>query len=142
MWAVQAAAGAPAAGSTTPAAPQTAGIQLEDGPSGTAILLVTAASAGSWGNNVRLAVDHNTPAGTPAFNLTVTLVDSSTPPVALTTEVYRNLTLDPTSPNYAVAVVNNASTLVQLALVGSPAATDLPAPTGTVGGARRSTPAA
>ena len=49
------------------------------------------------------------------------------------TEVYRNLTLDPTSPNYAVAVVNNASALVQLALVGTPAATDLPAPTGTVG---------
>jgi uncharacterized protein len=131
-WVVRVAA-APAAGSTTPAAPQTAGILIEEAPSGTAILQVTAASAGSWGNNVRLAVDYNTPAGTAAFNLTVTLVDSSTPPVALTTEVYRNLTLDPSSPNYAVAVVNNASALVQLALFGSPAATALPAPTGTLG---------
>jgi Bacteriophage tail sheath protein len=131
-WVVRVAA-APAAGSTTPAAPESAGIVIEEAPSGTGVLQVTAASPGSWGNNVRLAVDYNTPAGTPAFNLTVTLVDSSSPPAALTTEVYRNLTLDPTSPNYAVAVVNNASALVQLALVETPAATALPAPTGTVG---------
>src|SRR5208282_2985602 len=104
----------------------------EDEPSGTPILQVTAASPGSWGNSVRLAVDHNTPAGTAGFNLTVTLVDSSSPPVALATEVYRNLTLDPSKPSYAVAVVNNASALVQLSLVGTPAATALPAPTGTV----------
>jgi len=128
-WVVRVAA-APTAGSTTPAAPESAGIVIEEAPSGTGVLQVTAASPGSWGNNVRLAVD---PAGTAAFNLTVTLVDSSSPPAALTTEVYRNLTLDPTSPNYAVAVVNNASALVQLALVGTPAVTALPAPTGTVG---------
>ena len=131
-WVIRVAA-APPAGSTVPAPPQTAGILIEEEPSGTAILQVTAASPGSWGNSVRLAVDYNTPPGTAAFNLTVTLVDSSSPPVALTTEVYRNLTLDPSSPNYALAVVNNASALVQLALVGTPAATALPAPTGTVG---------
>src|SRR5208282_5796333 len=104
----------------------------EDEPSGTPILQVTAASPGSWGNSVRLAVDHNTPAGTAAFNLTVTLVDSSSPPIALATEVYRNLTLDPSKPGYAVAAVNDASALVQLELVGTPTATALPAPTGTV----------
>ena len=131
-WVVRVAA-APPAGSTDPAAPGSAGIVIEDAPSGTGVLQVTAASPGSWGNNVRLAVDYNTSAGTAAFNLTVTLVDSSSPPVALTTEVYRNLTLDPSSPNYALAVVNNASALVQLALVGTPATTALPAPTGTVG---------
>jgi hypothetical protein len=131
-WVVRVAA-APPAGSTDPAAPGSAGIVIEDAPSGTGVLQVTAASPGSWGNNVRLAVDYNTSAGTAAFNLTVTLVDSSSPPIALTTEVYRNLTLDPSSPNYALAVVNNASALVQLALVGTPATTALPAPTGTVG---------
>jgi len=130
-WVVRVAA-APAAGAATPAPPQAAKIQIEDEPSGTPILQVTAASPGSWGNSVRLAVDHNTPAGTAAFNLTVTLVDSSSPPIALATEVYRNLTLDPSKPGYAVAVVNDASALVQLELVGTPSATALPAPTGTV----------
>src|SRR5271167_3093332 len=85
-WVVRVAA-APAAGSTDPAAPESAGIVIEEAPSGTGVLQVTAASPGSWGNNVRLAVDYNTPAGMTAFNLTVTLVDSSSPPVALTTEV-------------------------------------------------------
>ncbi len=113
--------------------PATASIQIEDKVSGgTPILEADAASPGNWGNSVRLAVDFNSSAPATRFNLTVTQVDSSTPPVAQATETYRNLTLDPTDPNYALAVVNNASALVSLKLVGSPAATDLPVATGTV----------
>jgi len=125
-WVVRVAAGPPAA------APVAAAIQIEDHPAGTAILLACAASPGRWGNSVRLAVDYNTIAPTSRFNLTVTSVDTSSPPAAVATEVYRNLTLDPSDAGYAVAVVNNASTLVQLSLVGTPAATALPAATGTV----------
>jgi uncharacterized protein len=132
-WVVRVAA-APPAGSPSPppaavAPPQTAAIQIKDS-SGTPVLLATAASPGSWANNVRLAVDYNTAPSTASFNLTVTLVDSSTPPIALSTEVYRNLTMSASDPNNAVAVVNDASALVQLSFVGTP--TTLPAPTGTM----------
>jgi uncharacterized protein len=120
-WVVRVAAGSPA----------TAATQIED-THGAAILLATAISPGSWGNNIRLAVDYNTTAPTASFNLTVTQVDSSTPPIALATEVYRNLTLSSADPNNALAVVNNASALVHLALIGTP--TTLPAQTGTISG--------
>ena len=112
--------------------PKAAAIEVEDKPGGTAILLATAASEGIWGGSVRLSVDYASTAPATRFNLTVSLVDASNPPVTRTTEVYRNLTLDPSDANYALAVVNGASALVDLALVGTPAATVLPAATGTV----------
>lgn len=136
-WVVRV-AGAPPPGSSSPAPPGAATTQIPD-TSGTNVMTVTAAgpgssgiapSPGSWGNSVRLAVDYNTTVPGSSFNLTVTQVDSSSPPNAVVTEVYRNLTLNPSDANYAVAVVNNASALVQLSLIGTP--TTLPAPTGTV----------
>ena len=122
-WVVRVAAGSPA-----PAATQIESMSHTPAP----ILLATAISPGNWGNSVRLAIDYNTTAPTASFNLTVTQVDSTTPPIALVTEVYRNLKLTSADPNNAVAVVNNASALVQLSLIGTP--TTLPAPTGTVSG--------
>lgn len=113
--------------------PQTASIQLGDG-SGTAVLRADAANPGRWGNFVRLSVDHDTADPAHRFNLTVTRVGSSTPPAPLATEIYRNLSLDPADSNFAISVVNDASTLVHLSLVGTPATTDLPAPTQTRGG--------
>jgi uncharacterized protein len=127
-WVVRVAA-APPPGSSSPALPGTATTQIPD-TSGTNILTVTAASPGSWGNSVRLAVDYNTTAPGSSFNLTVTQVDSSSPPIAVVTEVYRNLTLNASDPNYAVAAVKDASALIQLSVIGTP--TTLPAPTGTV----------
>jgi len=127
-WVVRVAA-APAPGSSSPAAPGTATTTVPD-PTGASILTATAAGAGGWGDSVRLAVDYNTTAPGSSFNLTVTQVDTSTPPVAVATEVFRNLTLNPSDANYAVAMVNAGSALVQLSLVGTP--TTLPAPTGTV----------
>jgi uncharacterized protein len=113
-----------------------ASIEMLDAPSGgTAVLTASAASPGSWGNAVRLAVDYNTAVPGTGFNLTVTRVDNSSPPNTLATEVYRNLVLDPTSSSFAPAVVNAASALIQLALVSTPAATDRPAQTGTVSAA-------
>jgi phage tail sheath protein FI len=135
-WVVRVAAEPPPGSPTPPpdavAPPQTASAQIEDRAGGTALLQVTAASAGSWGNRVRLSVDYNTTAPASRFNLTVTLVDTSTPPASLVTEVYRNLSMVASDASYVVAVVNNASALVHLAVVGTPAATAVPAPTGTV----------
>jgi uncharacterized protein len=122
-------AGAPAPGDTTPALPETATVQIQD-KDGNQALTATAASPGKWGNSVRLAVDYNTQAPGTSFNLTVTQVDSSTPPTTLTTEIYRNLTLTPSDASYAVNVVNNASALVRLS--AGDAGAGLPAPTGTV----------
>jgi uncharacterized protein len=125
-WAVRVAAGS--------SQPSLASIQIEESPGGTAILTATASSPGSWGNFIRLAVDYNTATPGTGFNLTVTLVDNSSPPNTLSSEVYRNLVLDPSSSSFAPAVVNAASALIQLALVGSPSTTALPASTGTVSG--------
>ena len=122
--------------------PGLATAEIED-KTGSTVLVAAAASPGKWGNSVRLAVDYDTlvpPATTnppaPSFNLTVTQVDSSNPPIVLATEVYRNLTLTlgATDPNYALAVVNNSSALTQLSLPqGGGTPTTLPEPTGTVG---------
>ena len=62
----------------------------------------------------------------------VAIARSSSPPIALVTEVYRNLTLNPSDSNYAVNVVNSASALITLQLSVSGTPTTLPAPTGTV----------
>ena len=113
-----------------------AAIEIQENPGGTPVLTASAASPGSWGNSVRLAVDYNTAVPGTGFNLTVTQVDSSSPPNTVATEVYRNLVLDPTSSSFAPAVVNAASALIQLALVGtqSPGSKVVPAQTGTVSG--------
>lgn len=123
------------ASSTSQAALGLAAIDMADSAtSTTAILTATAASPGVWGNQVRLAVDYNTAAPGSGFNLTVTLVDKSSPPNTTATETYRNLVLDSTSASFAPSVVNAASALIQLQAASTAAPTDRPAPTGTVGG--------
>ena len=120
-WVVRVAGGSPAA----------AAIEILDKPGGTGVLIATAASAGVWGERIRLAVDYATTDPARLFNLTVTLVDGGTPAQAVATEVYRNLNLTAGDPANAVTVVNAASSLIQLS---SPAA-GLPAATGTVSSA-------
>ena len=135
-WVVRVAAAA-APGSPTPAPksadapPLAASTQINDS-NNSAVMTVTAASPGSWGDSIRLAVDNNTPDPTTSFNLTVTQVDSSNPPIALVTEVYRNMTVGASDPNNVQEVVNSASALINVTLTGSQGT--LPAPTGTVSG--------
>lgn len=118
-----------------PAGPVAASTTIPTQHSVGAPLTATATSEGGWGDGIRLAVDYNTSAPGASFNLTVTQVDSSSPPVAVTTELHRNLTLNPTDPNYALSVVNARSNLVQLKFASAPPTgnTDLPEPNGTVG---------
>jgi len=93
-----------------------------------AALTVTASSPGKWGNNLQIGIDYNTkPSG--LFNLVVRQVDSiSKPTQVLDSEIYRNLSMTGTSPNYAIGVVNTASALVQLTDLGT---NTLPATTGS-----------
>ena len=99
-------------------------------------LVFSAASPGVWGNNVQVTITSPIPpvgnlTPTPdRFNLTVQEVVNGS---VVDTETYLNLTLNPTDPNNALAVVNAESSLVQLALppgVTVPT-TPLPAVTGT-----------
>jgi uncharacterized protein len=95
-----------------------------------ATLTVTASSPGVWGDNLQVGIDYNThPASSSLFNLVVRQVDSITKPTqVLNSEVYRNLSMSSSNPNYAIGVVNAVSALVQLTDLGTGAA---PASTGT-----------
>jgi hypothetical protein len=91
-------------------------VTLNDG-SGNPALVVTAATPGAWGNNVRLDVDYATTNPDSSFNLTVARYDlQGAKFVATVTEKYLNLSLNSRSANYALGVVNAASQLVKLAL--------------------------
>jgi phage tail sheath protein FI len=82
-------------------------------------LVVNAASEGVWGNNLQVGAEAVVGGGSPpssSFNLAVRELSAGTTPQVLKTEVFRNLVMDPASPNYVVDVVNNGSALVQLHL--------------------------
>jgi hypothetical protein len=75
---------------------------------------VNAASEGAWGNNVQVGVDAPTGIPSGAFNLAVREVTPGPASQVAASEVFRNVVMDPTSPNYVVDVVNNGSALIQL----------------------------
>ena len=98
---------------------------------GSAVLTVSAASAGLWGNTLRVDIDHRTGDAT-LFNLTVTRYDSDRSDASpIAQEQYLALSLDSTSTRYAENVVNNASKLIQVAVKSG--ATGTPAACGTTG---------
>jgi phage tail sheath protein FI len=107
-----------------------AAIALEDRASGSKVLTVTAESPGKWGNNVLIDVDYDTTDPATQFNLTATetITDNGTTRV-VATERFRNLVLDTSKTNDALAVVNSGSTLIRLSKA---AANTRPAQTGTV----------
>jgi phage tail sheath protein FI len=111
---------------------QVAAIQIADSATGGApVLLVTAVDPGAWGNNIRIDVDHGTTDPANRFDLNVTLVGTVGGRLqTVTTESFRNLSLDPLDREYVVDVVENGSKLIRVDLVGAPA--NLPAETGTV----------
>jgi len=102
-WVVRVAAGAP----------QAAQLTLQGGSPAQNTLAVQAANPGSWGNNVQTAVVL-LPGGA-TFNLAVReAVTANGKTTVLNSEIFRNLTMDKSKPNYAVSVVNAGSQLVQL----------------------------
>jgi phage tail sheath protein FI len=83
------------------------------------VLDVTAATPGTWGNNVRLDVDYATANPDSSFNLTVVRYDLQNGNlVPVENESYANLSMNNRSSNYALNVVNNGSKLIRLALSG------------------------
>jgi len=104
-----------------------------------AALAVRANSAGRWGNELRVAVDGNTPVAG-EFNLRVS--ETSTTGgriVVLRQEIFRNLSMESAGPNFVDAVVNDANTgskLVTVAARGS----DAPLANGTLSGPHTTNP--
>jgi uncharacterized protein len=79
------------------------------------VLDATASSEGLWGNYLRLDVDYATSNPDSTFNLTVTEYTSNGAQLVVKrTESHRNLSMDSSSAQYAVSVVNDASALLRL----------------------------
>src|SRR5271156_5745441 len=107
------------------------GMASSAGANVTPVLLATAASPGQWGNNVLIEVDYGTTDPTTLFNLTITEVSVSNGVASIVaTETFRNLLIDPTQSNDAVAVVNAGSQLITLKSNGGTGS--MPAQNGTV----------
>jgi len=106
---------------------------MDSADGGTSILEATAASPGVWGDNLRMDVDYATSDPSSSFNLVVSEISTTGGVTTVVNqETFRNLVMDSKSALYAVDVVNGGSKLIQLKVVGTPAASDRPAQTGTV----------
>ena len=123
-------AGQPTASPAVPGSPAAAAkLSLSDSGS-TDVLDVTAFSPGVWGDELQVAVDQQQPAGatTETFNLVVRRATGSAGSYqVLASEVYRNLSLDSTSPSFAPNAINGISSLITVSVPSSVSATDLPA---------------
>jgi phage tail sheath protein FI len=75
----------------------------------------SAVNPGDWGNSLLVDVDYDTTDAEALFNIVVTEVQTQNGRRAvLRTETFRNLTMEPGTPNNALDVVNAGSRLVQL----------------------------
>jgi uncharacterized protein len=93
----------------------------------------SASNPGSWGNFLRIEVEHTDSALTTNFHLFVSEVAiSGGRTTVLQTEVFRNLTMEPDTPNYAVEVVNQGSRLIQITRASGLSDFTAPAANGTV----------
>jgi phage tail sheath protein FI len=85
---------------------------------GGAPLLVVASSPGTWGNFLRVIVDHQTSdkaAANPVlFNLMIEERDPDSPDEIVNTEQHRNLSLDPNSPRFVTQVLEQESDLIDV----------------------------
>lgn len=131
-WVVRVAPGATAASvviqdiDNNPVLEATAGRQIGD---------EAVDNPGEWGNNLRIDIDHATQDPATEFNLSVAETrEEDGREVVVRVENFRNLSMDSSRTNYAVSVVNDGSTLIQLSRDEIWGET-LPAPTGTTGGA-------
>jgi hypothetical protein len=90
-------------------------------PGGTGVLELTAKSAGTLGQEIRARVDYDT--ATPELTFNIELfrrsVDANGATQISENELIRNLTMNPTSPRYAVTLLTRESALVDAALPGA-----------------------
>lgn len=80
------------------------------------VLVATAKAEGVWANTVRLEVDYNTPNPDETFNLRVIQEEGG---VAVATESFINLSMNPISPRFAPPFVTQSSELIDLELASA-----------------------
>ena len=84
---------------------------------GTAVLAVTAANAGGWGNLVRLDVDFQTGNPDSSFNLSITRYQlQGTNLTVAEQEAYRNLSMNTFSSSYVANAINGDSKLIKVTI--------------------------
>lgn len=94
----------------------------------------SAFNPGDWGNFLRVEVEHNDASAEAIFNLFISEVAiTGNRTTVLQTETFRNLTMEPDTPNYAVEVVNQGSRLIQLRRLTALNVFTPPAANGTIG---------
>ncbi len=92
---------------------------------------LSAANPGDWANNLRIDIDYAASDPATEFNLAVSEIRMDAGrALVVRSETLRNLSMDPTARTYAVPVVNDGSTLIQLV---QGASVNRPVPTGTLG---------
>jgi len=98
-------------------------------------ITVDAISEGTWGNNIRVRIDHDT-AVENEFNMLVTEYDADGK--VIRQEKFRNLSRDPGSPrgNFVRTVINDSGTGSKIIYIpeGTTIGTSLPAANGTLSG--------
>jgi uncharacterized protein len=86
------------------------------------VLVLDAKAEGAWANTVRLEVDYNTANPDDTFNLRVIQEEGG---VAVATETFNQLSMNPSSPRFAPKFVSQSSALIGLSLhaptLGDPA---------------------
>ncbi len=82
-------------------------------PAGAGALTLAAASPGDWGEQLRVVISHQTsdPTDADLFNLNVLEMDEAKTS-ALVIEVFRNISMDATSPRFVTNVLEQQSRLV------------------------------
>ncbi|MFI0487129.1 phage tail sheath family protein [Actinomadura sp. 9N215] len=88
----------------------------------TPVLEVHASEPGSWGNGLRIVVDHGAPCSDETFNLSV--LDTA----GRVRETFHDVSMNPHHHRYAEALINGSSVLIQVKVVGK----ERPDPSGTV----------
>jgi uncharacterized protein len=94
--------------------------------SATDVLTISAANAGSWGNALQVAIDNGK---AETFDLVVREVTPASGPkyTVLRSEVFRNLVISASSPQYFETVINAGSSMI--VATAEPSMQTLPAPT-------------
>lgn len=92
---------------------------------GASVLALNAKSEGTFGSEIRAIVDYDTPTPELTFNIELfrRSVDANGATEVSENEFFGNLTMDPTSPRYAVTLLSDDSALINAALPGGALAT-------------------
>ncbi len=83
-------------------------------PTATSTLILEAANEGDWGEALTVAVDHDTKDTATLFNLTIKELSSLGSTQILSTETFRNLSMDSSNARFVTSILAQQSELVRV----------------------------